>query len=482
MLPKANRLRLMNTQTVVIIGAGPAGLTAAWELLQRNQPVIVLEKSAWMGGIARTEIHDGYRFDIGGHRFFTRVPEVAAFWQEMLGEEFQRVPRLSRIYYKGHFFNYPLELKNTLRNIGLIESGLILLSYLRWRAFPSSEEVNFEQWVTNRFGARLYRRFFKTYTEKVWGIPCCQIGAEWAAQRIRGLSLKRALLDALFGRSEATSLIREFDYPRLGPGMMWDRCRERIEARGGCILTDAEVVCLRHDGVRVRSVQVRHGENLVEIEGDHFFSTMPLNELIAQLDPAPPAPVREAARSLSYRDFLLVGLIVDAPDLFPDNWLYIHSPDFRVGRIQNFKNWSPDMVPQANCSSLGMEYFCTQGDDLWSQPDDALIALARQELTQLGLAKTEQIRGGVVIRQPKAYPVYDEHYSAHLKTLRAYLAGLTNFQTIGRNGMHRYNNQDHSMLTAMLAVRNLFGEQHDLWSVNTERSYIEDVPTAPKNG
>jgi protoporphyrinogen oxidase len=459
---------------VIIIGAGPAGLTAAFELVKRGILPLVFEKSHLVGGIARTEQYRGYRFDIGGHRFYTQIPEVRALWLEMLADDFLKVPRLSRILYRGRFFHYPIELANALFNLGLWESLCIVLSFCRWKLFPYRVEETFEQWVTNRFGRRLYRLFFKTYTEKVWGIPCSEIRAEWAAQRIKGLSLWTAVRNALVGVREVRSLINEFDYPALGPGMMWERFRDRIAARGGRLWMGADTVAVRHDGGRITGVTVRcDGVTHTRVCG-RLLSCMPLDELIARLDPPPPEEVRAAARGLSYRDFILVGLILKRDGLFRDNWIYVHTPGVKVGRIQNFRNWSARMVPEPGKTSVGMEYFCTRGDALWETSDGDLIALARRELVALGLASESDVEDGVVIRQPKAYPIYDADYRAHLGVIRRYLDSFENLQTIGRNGMHRYNNQDHSMLTAILAVRNLMGEAHDLWEVNTERSYYEE--------
>jgi protoporphyrinogen oxidase len=387
------------------------------------------------------------------------------------------VPRLSRIVYQGKFYAYPLSFFNTLRNLGIVESVLISLSYLKARLWPLPEEENFEQWVVNRFGWRLYRTFFKTYTEKVWGIPCHTIQADWAAQRIMDLSLTSAVFNAIFGSraKEAKTLINEFHYPVLGPGMMWERFQELVEAEGGQVHLNCEVTGIRHDGSHVTEVVAREGEQTAIYPGQHFISSMPVTDLIARLEPPPPPEVLQAARQLKYRAFIIVVLIVQHPDLFRDNWIYVHDAEVKVGRIQNFKNWSAALVPTPGKSSLGMEYFCTQGDSIWTMANDDLIALATRELADLGLAEAISVEDGVVIRQPAAYPVYDREYRQHLAVIRRFLATLQNLQTIGRNGMHRYNNQDHSMLAAMLAVKNLLGEDHDLWSVNTERSYYEEV-------
>lgn len=464
----------MKNYPVVVIGAGPAGLTAAYELVKQGLKPIVLEKADKVGGISRTETYKGYRFDIGGHRFFTKVSEVQQLWYEVLGKEFIKVPRLSRIYYRGRFFQYPLSVFDTLMKLGMWESFLILLSYLKIKWKPLPVENNFEEWVTNRFGTRLFKTFFKTYTEKVWGIPCNQIQAEWAAQRIKGLSVKTALINALFGSNNTKTLIKEFDYPLLGPGMMWERFAEKVEEAGGKVNLDTKVLTVERQGNRITKVVAEHGENLLQLTGEHFISSMPVTALVQRMDPPPPEEVLEAARQLKYRDFLIVALVVDNPDLFPDNWIYIHSPEVKVGRIQNFKNWSPAMVPDASKTCLGMEYFCNAGDGLWQMPDEQLIELAQSELQTLGLAAGCKFEDGVVIRQPKAYPVYDRDYRQHLEVIQKFLSTIENLQTTGRNGMHRYNNQDHSMLTGLLAAKNILGEKHDLWEVNTERSYHED--------
>ena len=468
----------MNKQDILIIGGGPAGLTAAYELCKHNIQPLLLEKDDKVGGISRTEQYKGYRFDIGGHRFYTKIEQIQQLWEEMLGEEFIKVPRLSRIYYRHCFFNYPLSIFNTLKNLGLIESLLILLSYVKSHFKPLHPEDTFEQWVTNRFGKRLYLTFFKTYTEKVWGIPCDQIQADWAAQRIRGLSLKVAIHNALFSSKGAKSLIEEFHYPIHGPGMMWERFQQKIEQLGGTVQLNSKIVALHHHDGHIQSITVSQNQKNEDVQSDHVISSMPLSQLIFLLDPPAPEAVRVAAEKLKYRDFILVGLIIDHPNIFLDNWIYIHNPDVKVGRVQNFKNWSPAMVADPKKTTLGMEYFCNQGDSLSKMSDAALIQLATQELNQLDLAENNQVEDGFVYRQPKAYPVYDSVYRENLETIRDYLKQFDNLQTIGRNGMHRYNNQDHSMLTGMLAVRNLvYGEQHDLWEVNTKRSYYEEFTT-----
>ncbi len=476
----------------MIIGGGPAGLTAAYELQKRGatQPVRVFEAGTMVGGISRTESHKGYRFDIGGHRFFTKVTEVEDMWTEVLGDDFILVPRTSRIYYKGRYFDYPLKIFNALGNLGPYEASRIAISYLKWKARPHSREDTFEEWVINRFGGRLYMHFFRTYTEKVWGIPPNQIQADWAAQRIKNLSLPKAVMNALTGANDTASLIEEFRYPRLGPGMMWERVTEIVTERGGRVDLQTEVLGIQRDGMRVTSVDVRPWSEdgtpqpVERVEGSDFVNSMALDDLIAAFDPPPPDEVRAAAARLAYRDFLIVTLVLDHADPFPDNWIYVHSSDVKVGRIQNFRAWSQEMLADPETASIGMEYFCHEGDGLWSMEDDALRDLAAAELEKLGLAPAKSVVDYKVIRQRKAYPVYDGQYRAALDTIVDWLKKLENFQTVGRNGQHRYNNQDHSMLSAMLAARNILGETHDVWDVNVERSYHEDfkIPEAAADG
>ncbi|KPQ36500.1 MAG: Protoporphyrinogen oxidase [Phormidesmis priestleyi Ana] len=463
----------------VVIGAGPAGLTAAYELAKKGKKSLIFEQADKVGGISRTETYRGYRFDIGGHRFFTKVGEVQQIWKEILGDEFIQVPRLSRIYYRGKFFDYPLSIASTLSNLGVTDSSLIILSYLKSRfkskLHPGSEAENLEEWVIERFGGRLYRTFFKSYTEKVWGIPCDKIQAEWAAQRIQGLSLKKAVINAMFGSNDTKTLIKAFDYPIYGPGMMWERCQQILESKGTPVHMKTRVTKIEHDGKRILRVIAEKEGEVIEVSAENFVSSMPITALARCLNPAPPDSVINAAKGLKYRDFLIVPLVINLKDIFPDNWIYIHSPEFKVGRIQNFKNWSAAMVPDASKTCVGMEYFCSEGDRLWEMSDKDLIAQAAEEIVGLGLVPdTKYIEDGTVIRQKKAYPVYDGMYREHLDVIQTYLQQFENLQTIGRNGMHRYNNQDHSMLTGLLAAKNILGETHDLWNVNVERSYHEE--------
>ncbi len=467
---------------VVVIGGGPAGLTAAYELQKhgRKHRPIVFEASDQVGGISRTETNNGYRFDIGGHRFFTKVKEVERMWHEVLGDDFITVPRLSRIYYRDKFFDYPLKLINALTSIGPYEAFRIIISYMKWQLRPYKDEQSFEEWVINRFGGRLYMHFFRSYTEKVWGISGKEIRADWAAQRIKNMSLWKVVWNALTGANDTASLIEEFQYPRLGPGMMWEKTRDIVCEQGGEVNLRSEVVAVNRDGNRVTSVDVRKWDpekgdlGTERVKGEHFINSMALRDLIHAFDPPPPPEVIAAADRLKYRDFLIVTLVLDHADPFPDNWIYIHSPKVKVGRIQNFRAWSPEMLPDPDTASIGMEYFCQKGDGLWSSTDEELRALASRELEQLGLAKAGDVIDAAVIRQPKAYPVYDGEYREALDVIENWLKQLENFQTVGRNGLHRYNNQDHSMLSAMYAARNILGENHDVWDVNIERSYHEE--------
>jgi protoporphyrinogen oxidase len=482
---------LHDGETTIVIGAGPAGLTAAYLLAKQGFRVTVLEGDDIVGGISRTAQYNGYRFDIGGHRFFTKIKPVQEFWDEMLLTEFITVSRLSRILYRGRYFNYPLKPMNAVRGLGIVDTVRVVWSYLDAHFRPNPVEDTFEQWVTNRFGRRLFEIFFKTYTEKVWGLPCSEIRAEWAAQRIQGLSLARAILTATsLNKRMYKSLIDEFRYPRLGPGQMWEECRDRIVASGNDVVMNCRVTGIQCvDGPapgerRVTGVVASTPSGERVIPANHVVSTMSLRSLVPALDPAPDAAARRAAAGLRYRDFILVALILTVEKLFPDNWIYVHTPGVKVGRIQNFNNWSAAMVPDTRHTCLGMEYFCFEGDALWTGSDAELIAQASRELEVLGIAKLSDVADAKVIRMPKAYPIYDGEYRSHLATIRDFIDPITNLHTVGRNGMHKYNNQDHSMLTAMMAVWNMQGATHDLWRVNTDYEYHEeqrfDAPRHPE--
>ncbi len=477
----------------VIAGAGPAGLTAAYELTRHGSSCVVLEsESALVGGISRTDQYRGYRFDIGGHRFFSKSAEINLLWREILGDDqFITRKRLSRIYYNRKFFHYPLKPVDAFCKLGPVKAVRILASYVASRVRPIQPERSFEDWTVNRFGRVLFDMFFKTYTEKVWGMSTKEISADWAAQRIKGLDLTKTVLNALFsgwgkkisGQTKGEvikTLIDTFQYPRLGPGQMWEAARDKVRAGGNAVHLDRKVTRIEHDGASVKALITTDSQGRTSrYVGDHFVSTLPIRALIAAMIPAAPPEVVKAAESLRYRDFLTVVLILDRPETFPDNWIYIHEPDVRVGRIQNFKNWSPDLVPDPSKSSLGLEYFCFEGDDLWTMSDADLIALGRREVDAIGLGKSADVVDGCVVRMPKAYPVYDDVYQDHLQVIRGWLGNFANLELAGRNGMHKYNNQDHSMMTALLAARNILGiGQFDTWKVNTDAQYHEGAGDA----
>lgn len=470
-------------KSVAILGAGPAGLTAAYLLAANGCSVTVFEKDKhYVGGISRTEEYKGFLFDIGGHRFFSKSPEVVSFWKMMLKDDLLTCERKSRIYYHQRFFKYPLEIWDILKNLGLWESTASVFSYV-WQSIKPLKKIdNFEDWVIARFGKRLYKVFFKTYTEKVWGIPCNQISADWAAQRIKNLTLRTAIWNAMFPSSNKSSdkklvktLVDTFFYPTQGPGMLWKKCAKAAKENGALIEMGATVSGLvfsdtdQHWDVIVNNKQRYSGF-------DYVISTLPISELIPGVNPTLGDHVIAAAKSLNYRDFILVALILRDRQQFSDNWIYIHDPSVKVGRIQNFKAWSRDMVPDQSLVCLGMEYFVNQGDEIWEKSNEDLAKMAFNELLELKLASNSDLVDWHVIRQCKAYPVYDDNYSAKVDVIRNALANYESLILIGRNGMHKYNNQDHSMMTAMLAVKNIIaGENlYDVWKVNQDAEYIEE--------
>ncbi|HEY6421479.1 MAG TPA: NAD(P)/FAD-dependent oxidoreductase [Candidatus Binataceae bacterium] len=464
----------------VIVGAGPAGLTAAYELSRSGRRATVLEQDPeHVGGIARTINYKGYRFDIGGHRFFSKNDEIEKLWTEILGDRMLTRDRLSRIFYRGRFFKYPLETRDVLANLGIIESAACVMSYLAARVKPRHEIKTFEDWVTNAFGRRLYEMFFRSYTEKVWGIPCSEISADFAAQRIKDLSMRALILRAIGlgsrkGGPVIKTLIDHFRYPVHGPGEMWQTLTAKLLRAGVAIQMGERVTSIRREPGRVTSVTTSSVDGSRTYAAAHFISTMPIRELIQALEPAAPDEVVAAARSLRYRDFITVALIIDQADLFPDNWIYIHAPGVSVGRIQNFKNWSPAMVPDPRYTVLGFEYFCFATGDWWSAPDATLIAMASRELAALGLGDEAKVVDGAVVRQRAAYPVYDGDYVGAVNVVREFIdREMPNLQLAGRNGMHKYNNQDHAMMTGLMAARNIMGGSYDLWQVNADALYHE---------
>ncbi len=475
------------TKKIAVIGAGPAGLTAAYILSKAGHEVIVYEKDKkYVGGISRTESYKGYLFDIGGHRFFSKSQEVEDFWTEILGNELLERPRSSRIYYNHKYFSYPLMAVEALRKLGIIESGRCVLSYLKAKLSPVKNPANFEDWICNQFGKRLYNIFFKTYTEKVWGVPCSEISADWAAQRIKGLSLSTAIMNALYKPKQKDNgkiiktLIDTFRYPKKGPGMMWEICALKAQSHGAKIVMNSNVKALHYE---TNNWAVELAGGFIEKEFDHVISSAAIRDLIPHITPTIPE-VHNAALNLSYRDFITVVLIMKDENKFTDNWIYIHDPSVKVGRVQNFKSWSPFMVPDASMACYGLEYFCFEGDGMWDSSDHDLIELGKKEFEEIGLGKAINVTDGYVVRQAKAYPVYDKDYKKNVEIIRTGLKDYKGLYLVGRNGMHKYNNQDHSMMTAMLAAKNIIAneEVYDIWNVNQDAEYHEEGERGADDG
>ncbi|PPD00697.1 MAG: FAD-dependent oxidoreductase [Hyphomicrobium sp.] len=482
----------MSHSEVFVIGAGPSGLTASYLLTKQGISTTVIEADpVYVGGISRTANYKDFLFDIGGHRFFSKSREVVDLWKEILPQDFITRPRMSRIFYDGKYYSYPLKAFEALGNLGVIESSMCVLSFMYKQAFPNEKPETFHEWVANQFGERLFSIFFKTYTEKVWGMSCDEISADWAAQRIKGLDLWSAMSNALRnsmkpkGYTDGTTandgeviktLIESFQYPRKGPGMMWDAAARKTREQGGRIDMGTRLVSLSQDStsqIWTIKAETVDGEQKT-YTAKHVISSAPIRELVHSFNEKPKCV--EAADKLRYRDFITVAVVVDKPDLFPDNWIYIHEPSVKVGRIQNFRSWSPEMVPNEKLACLGLEYFCFEGDGLWASSDEDLIALARSELAIIGLASEENCIDGCVVRQKKAYPVYDEGYKQNVEAIRSELAAkYPTLHLVGRNGMHKYNNQDHAMMTSMLTVKNIAaGEMlYDIWNVNEDAEYHE---------
>ncbi len=472
----------------IIIGAGPAGLTAAYQLTKEGKRVLVIEQDeTYVGGISRTVDYKNYLFDIGGHRFFSKSKEVVDLWNEILPDDFIDRPRLSRIFYGEKFYSYPLNGFEALRNLGIVESALCMISYGYAKLKPIRDPRTFHEWVRNEFGERLFSIFFKTYTEKVWGMSCDDISADWAAQRIKGLNLGSAVINSLIrslrgkGRARSGSpviktLIESFRYPRRGPGMLWEACADKVVEQGGEIRMGHRLEHLSRNSVTGQwrlNARKTSGE-LASFIAPHLISSAPITELMNALSPRPASLIH--ARALKYRDFLTVALIAKSSANFPDNWIYIHDPLVKVGRVQNFRSWSPEMTPHEGMTCLGLEYFCFEGDGLWSAPDEELVALAKREIDYVGLIRSHEVVDACVVRQAKAYPVYDDAYRSHVDAIRANLAEhYPGLHLVGRNGMHKYNNQDHAMMTAMLTVRNILAGEalYDIWEVNEDAEYHE---------
>ena len=463
----------------VIIGAGPSGLAAAHRLIKKGVQVTVVEQEDYVGGLCRTFDYRGYKFDFGGNRFFTKQPEVDSFWRSFLGSDFLVRDRLSRIYYQKKFFAYPIKLGDAFKNLGLWESFLTGLSLI-WirlkRLVSRGQEITYEDWVVNRFGRRLFNHFFKSYTEKLWGVSVKELGADWAAQRMKDLSLWQVLKTFIVNpeQGQIKSLIEKFDYPKYGPGMLYDKIAESLGAAGVEIMLNSEVIKICHDDRRVTKIIVRTPDGAAkEIIGDNYISSMPLNILLRRLDPLPPEEIMKLVEKMRFRAFFDVCLIVKQKNVFPDNWIYVHEPDVTLLRVQNFKNWSPFTSPDPDTTNIGAEYVCWENDKLWKMNDDELVKLATKELEQVGLIRPGTVESGVVVRNRFAYPVYHLDYKSDMAKIFSYLSQFDNFQTIGRSGLYRYNNMDHSILTGFYAAENIFGAKHDLLKINADEEYHE---------
>ena len=461
---------------VFILGAGPAGLGAGHELTRRKVHCKILDKNEIVGGLARTHQFEGFRFDVGPHRFFTKNDTVNRVWRDVLGADLLEVPRLTRIYCHKRFFYYPLKATNALIGLGVCRSLAAFCSYVFARLFYRNREArSFEEWITFHFGRRLYETFFKTYTEKVWGIPCSQIGAEWAAQRIRGLNLWKVVKTAFIGnRGNIRTLADHFLYPRRGAGMLYEKMAELICASGGKICLNTTVEQIERDGMRLTALRCSDQRTFAVEAGDHVLSSLPITEFVEKLTPPAPQEVREAAARLRYRDHITVNLLHYGNNPFPDNWIYVHAPEMQMARLTNYANFSKEMAPAKNAHGLAAEYFCFRTDPIWKMADKDLIQLATDELNRMGLMQQGSVAGGFVVREKNAYPTYYVGYDSSFDIVRDYVRKLTNANMIGRGGMYKYNNQDHALLSGLLAARNLLGEANDPWSVNDEDEYLED--------
>ncbi len=459
----------------VIIGGGPAGLAAGHTGSKQGRATLVLEAENQVGGLSKTIEYKKYYFDIGGHRFLTKIQPVRDLWKEILPDDFVGRERLSRIFYKNQFFHYPLRVNEAMFGLDIKEVAWIIASFIKWRLVPKNNEKSFEDWVSNRFGYGLYSIFFKSYTEKVWGIPCKELSADWAAQRIQKLSLAKAALDA-FGlgkKKDIKTLSDIYDYPRLGPGQMYQAMAKAINAYGSEVLTGHRAGKVEHENNKVKYVTANTAHGKVEIKTRALISTMPIDELVMIMAPAAPPEVINAAKELKYRSIITANFIVDQKTITPDNWIYLPSPEIKAGRLQLYKNWSPDMVPDKNMSTIGLEYFSSPGDFLHNSLDREVLEIGKEDLEKLGMVKRRKIKDGFVARYEKAYPVYDVGYMKNLRIIKDYLGSITNLSCAGRYGQFRYNNMDHSILTGILAVKKLSGEDVDPWDVNTEKDYLE---------
>ncbi len=454
---------------IIIIGAGPAGLAAGLKLAENGRKCLIVEMADSVGGISKTIEKDGFRFDLGGHRFFTNNSTVNNLWKKTLGDKFIKRRRKSRIFYNNSFFNYPISISDTIKKLGLFETFKIGASYLQARITPRKNTKDLESWLCNLFGKQLFKHFFKSYTEKVWGVPCKNISSDWGAQRIKGLNLVSVIKNALnIGSGKIKTLIDEFDYPLLGPGQMYEKMGDNFKKKGGTILTTATVKTILYKDKNAHTVIIKTNNGDIEINCQHIISSMPFTELITSLSPPLPSPCLALNNNLNYRSFITVNLFINSKKTIPDTWLYIHDPKYSIGRVQCFKNWSPKMVPDDNKSSLGCEFFVTEGDELWNMPEEEIVKIAKNEICQLGIIDKSLIYDGFAVKVAKAYPVFDLNYVENISKIRLYLDKITNIQPIGRYGMFKYNNMDHSILTGIMAAENILGENHDIWKISLD--------------
>ncbi|MFZ5802788.1 MAG: FAD-dependent oxidoreductase [Candidatus Omnitrophota bacterium] len=457
----------------VVMGAGPAGLTCAYELARQQAQVSVIDEQAEPGGLCRTLRRKSYLFDIGGHRFLTHHPEILALWEKFLGEDLLRVPRSSKILFEGKTFEYPLSFLNALSGLGIPESLTCLLSYFASKRARHIDESNFEGWMVKRFGRRLFQIFFESYTEKVWGIPCASISSDWARQRIQDLTLETMIRRAFLPRKPSgfKTLTREFLYPRLGPGQFFQRLHQETARLGAAFHLQCRVEKIHTGNTGIEGISVRdHEGQEAFIPGDFFFSSIPISEFIRMMEPQAPADIVQASARLHFRSLIAVYLIFNIRDLFPEHWLYIHSPEVKLGRIQNYKNWSPAMVPNFAQTSLGLEYFVDEGDALWKTDNQALLQMGLDELEHLGFKVKKHFVDGFVVRVPNTYPVYGPGYQEILDELRRYMENFKNIQLMGRSGLFRYGNLDSAMMMGLRAARNFLANEKPLWTIEIPES------------
>ena len=467
-----------------IIGAGPAGLGTALELVNHGvSDILIIDKNKVVGGLARTEIFDGVRFDIGPHRFFTKNKEVNKIWHDILGADFRPVRRLTRIFYKKRYFNYPIKPAEVLIKLGPLQSLNTAFSFISAQIGKKGKPITFEDWVVQKFGRKLYEIFFKTYTEKVWGIPCNQITAEWAAQRIKGLDALEVIRNALFGErnEKIRTLVEEFDFPVYGAGQMYQAICDQIVSKGAKIILNSTVIRFNHQDNVIKSIDILDSDGCeINIIAKQFFSSIPLAHYFKMLNPSDSSEINNAADMLKYRDHITVNLLVGGrKEVFPDQWIYVHSPDVQIARIANYNNFSKAMVADKNKTALSVEYFLFRNEDLWNEADKSLIDFSIKELGKMNLIKNSEVENGWVVRETEAYPIYYLGFQERYDIIKSRIGQFTNLYSIGRAGMHKYNNQDHSIMSGILAARNylkLPGSPYLLWNINIDGQYQEDAP------